>query len=148
MRNVREFVCREEILPDGVVADVGARIGRHGPEHDRRRVERRERVSVRGIDRIVDHDVDTIPRSESDEGYDLATDSLDALREGETPRAILGRVVKGEVLGLDCVPLEPGPRCGTLRVQREGREEEQGGEPGRAATDRKTKGRAPEARVP
>ena len=42
MRDVRELVRREEILPDGEVPDLGSRIGGDGPEDDRRRVQRGE----------------------------------------------------------------------------------------------------------
>src|SRR6185369_15390725 len=119
----------EEVLPDGVVPDVRARIGRHGPKDDRRRVERSERVAVRRVDRVVDHDMDASPRPVSDEVHDLTADRLDSLRERQAPREILGWEMKYEVRGLDGVPVEPGPGRGPLRAQRHGGEEEQGGKP-------------------
>ena len=78
MRDVRELVRRDHLVPPIELADVLAGIGRCRPQVDDRLVEKRPRRSIRDLIWIVDDDVLLLGRSIADHDTHGRVDGLHA----------------------------------------------------------------------
>src|SRR5437773_10145140 len=102
-----ELVHGEHLAPRPELADALAWVGRRRPEHDQRMIEQRERKTVRDIERVFDHDLNSLRRRVTDEPRHRRVDGGQARGDELRPIRQLRWILDVEAAGVDRTPVEP-----------------------------------------